>query len=807
MGRVYEAWSPVLDRKVALKVLDPGGPVVPEDTARFATEARAVARLDHPAIVAVHDAGAERGRPYLVMELVAGEALSARLARRGPLEPVAAAALVRDLARAVAHAHERGVLHRDLKPGNVLLDAEGRPRLTDFGLARVAGPWRGLTRTGDVLGTPAYMAPEQALGHHRAVDARTDLYGLGAILYEALTGRPPFAGDSFVEVVQKVVETRATAPSVLRPGLDPALEAVCARAMAKTPADRPASAADLAAELEAWIAGRAGARRPGGGRRWLVLAAGVAVGLLLGVAATAAVALSLRPAPADASPSPGPPPDSPTPRPPTEAPPPDEDGERGAAGEDGGGPPAPDVGRRRAAELLARAGGLPLGEPRSAELVEAALKESRAPEILSAAGYFYLLAGRRDRARQLGEAAADAEPGFDGLSVLHDLWLDEHPNAEGVSPPAREASRRAEVHGLTDPFAHYAAGRVAEEAGDLEAALRHYDAAVEGDPQNTSAYLGRARCRVARGEPRAALPDCNAARARRWTRHRALALRAEARLLAGDPAGAFTDVSHALDLHETGRAHLVRGRVRRRIGDPREALAEADAAEALGAPPAEVAGLRGEALLAIGDLSRALPHLDAAVAGRPDAPSYRVARCRARTWTGDLEGARSDATVLVERWPDDARGHAALAAVEATAGRLEAAEDAISRAIARAPADPELRRVRAQVRRDRGDREGALADVEAHAELAPDDAGAAGRLAELRLETGDVEGAHAAIERAVTLAGAGAARRLRPRLLLLRAEVHAALGDEAKAEADLRHILAAYPDTPAAEAARGRLGE
>ncbi|MBX3472025.1 MAG: protein kinase [Planctomycetes bacterium] len=211
MGVVYRALDRRLGREVAVKVAL-GGAADPEELERFAVEARAAARLRHPNIVGIHRVGEERGAPYLVMDLVPGESLQRRLSRDGPLRPREAARLCALLARALAFAHGRGVLHRDLKPHNVLVTPDGQPVLTDFGLAKEVDRARGVTMTGQVLGTPAYMAPEQARGDNERVDRRADVYGLGATLYALLTGQPPFQAGSAIAVLAKVAEDPVEPP-------------------------------------------------------------------------------------------------------------------------------------------------------------------------------------------------------------------------------------------------------------------------------------------------------------------------------------------------------------------------------------------------------------------------------------------------------------------------------------------------------------------------------------------------------------------------------------------------------------------
>ncbi len=257
----------------------------PELLLRFEREGQALAAVDrHPHVIGVHAAGSAGGRCYLVLDLVEGGSLADRLAQEGPLPPAEAARLVNQVASAVAHAHAAGVLHRDLKPANVLLDERGDAQLTDFGLASAA--WEhSLTRTGDVLGTPGTMAPEQARGDRAAVGPATDVYGLGALLYACLTGQPPFRGGSALAVLDQVLRAPAPSPRALRPEVPAALDRLCRQALAKEPGLRPPSAAAFAAALERGEA-------PASSRR-----AGLAAAGALGALGLGAVVLAY-PAPA-----------------------------------------------------------------------------------------------------------------------------------------------------------------------------------------------------------------------------------------------------------------------------------------------------------------------------------------------------------------------------------------------------------------------------------------------------------------------------------------------------------------------------
>jgi tetratricopeptide (TPR) repeat protein len=294
MGVVYKAWHVPLKRLVAVKMLRSPEDAEPHELTRFRQEAEAIARLHHPHIVQIHEVGEQHGRPYLTLEYVEGGSLADRLdGTPWPARP--AAELIQTLAQAIQHAHERGIIHRDLKPANVLLqkkDEGGRmkdekmpsadssfilppssflPKITDFGLARVfIGGADSLTQSGQIMGTPSYVAPEQAGGRSRHVGPATDVYALGAILYELLTGRPPFKGETMLDTLQQVLYVEPVPPTQLQPKTPRDLETICLKCLRKDAGRRYASAADLVEDLRRFLGGEPILARPVGSmeRAW-----------------------------------------------------------------------------------------------------------------------------------------------------------------------------------------------------------------------------------------------------------------------------------------------------------------------------------------------------------------------------------------------------------------------------------------------------------------------------------------------------------------------------------------------------------
>ncbi|MDC0176279.1 protein kinase [Planctomycetaceae bacterium] len=252
MGVVYRALDTRLKRVVALKMVLAGVHADPEDLKRFQLEAEAVAQLQHPNIVQIHDVGEHEGRPYFSLEFVEGGELASRIAGE-PQPPEEAAQLVETLSRAMHFAHERNIIHRDLKPANVLLTADGQPKITDFGLAKRLEDESGQTASGSIMGTPSYMSPEQAGRQQGKIGPPTDVYALGALLYCLLTGRPPFQSSSVMDTVLQVLEKEPVPPHQLVPGLDKNLETITLKCLQKDPGRRYQTAEEVADELQRFI--------------------------------------------------------------------------------------------------------------------------------------------------------------------------------------------------------------------------------------------------------------------------------------------------------------------------------------------------------------------------------------------------------------------------------------------------------------------------------------------------------------------------------------------------------------------------
>ena len=275
MGVVYEARQVSLNRVVAIKMILSAHLASEADVRRFYVEAKAAANLDHPNIVPIFEIGEHEDQHYFSMKLIKGGNLADRIEDL-VRDPEAAAGLMATVARAVEVAHHKGIVHRDLKPANILIDEAGQPHVTDFGLAKDLGSGDGLTKSGAIMGTPSYMSPEQAQATHRVIGPATDVYALGAILYELLTGRPPFRADTPLDTLIQVVESQPVHPRSLNTKVPRDLETICLKCLEKTPSKRFRSAQELADDLERFLAGErilSSSRRlePVRTARWTVL--------------------------------------------------------------------------------------------------------------------------------------------------------------------------------------------------------------------------------------------------------------------------------------------------------------------------------------------------------------------------------------------------------------------------------------------------------------------------------------------------------------------------------------------------------
>jgi serine/threonine-protein kinase len=271
-GVVYRARQKSLNRTVALKMIGLGYWATEAHLKRFRREAESAASLEHPCIVPIYEVGERDGSCYFSMKFIEGGQLD-EVVRREPMPVRRAVELTVKVARTVHYAHEHHILHRDIKPGNILLDQQGEPHLTDFGLARLVETESTVTRTMEVLGTPGYMAPEQAVGNNAQLTSATDVYGLGAVLYQLLTGHPPFAGGTTYETVRLVLDAEPRQPRLLNPKVDRDLNTICLKCLDKDPRRRYASALALAEDLERWLKHEPiRARRTGiftRGRKWV----------------------------------------------------------------------------------------------------------------------------------------------------------------------------------------------------------------------------------------------------------------------------------------------------------------------------------------------------------------------------------------------------------------------------------------------------------------------------------------------------------------------------------------------------------
>ena len=795
MGIVYEAHALGLDRRVALKVLR--GDPDQEDLARFLREARAAARLRHAGIVGVHEVGEDAGVHFIAMDFVQGPSLKARIQGEGPLPPPEAARIALRVAEALQHAHEHGVLHRDVKPHNVLLDelSGGQAVLGDFGLAKEVDRGDGLTHTGAAMGTPAYMAPEQVEG--RPADARTDVWGLGVTLYEMLAACPPFRATTPVGMAQAVLRDDPAPPSRWRAGIPLDLETVCLKCLEKEPARRYRSAGELAHDLRRFLADEpVSARRAGAGqrlRRWVrrQRVALISAGLALGVGAGA---LLVR-----------------------------EHVERTRARE------AAEARRADVERLLerARSQGLSSEEARTgavfqlARLLDAPALERLCAELEGVTGEL--------RAAELAVYQAAAEPdaqerarGEEALLGLEAALAARHP---GETLPREEPQR-----GLVEAAARRLEERARRSgaAGAREAGAPAPPSALELVARAQTQRLGR-RADVARlccevlaraeegqraGPALAAYLAAEADPSRAAAAAVALAHLGDeeqlrpvlASLDRFDARGPFSGpVKRALAARERGpagdqgdlRALLVRGELRQVAHDWRGAREAYDEALALDPRCAEAWRRRGEARLRLRDETGALADSDHALELAPKDPLAWVARASVRIALKDLDGALADATQAVELAPHQARVWRARAHVRSERKDREGALADATRAVELDPRDALSWALRGEARHELKD-PGALADLERALELEPGHPGAWRLRARIRMEQGDLAAALADYHRALELDPTNVSAWVN------RGAVRIKLGDHVGAQGDLTRAIELDPENAEAWDNRAR---
>jgi tetratricopeptide (TPR) repeat protein len=552
-GVVWRARQVSTGREVALKHLL-AGEADRDQRRRFEREALALAKLRHPNVVSVHAVGDHGGRPYLVMDLVQGESLQAALAR-GPLPLIDAVRIATQVAEALDHAHRHGVVHRDVKPDNVVLDAAGAAKLTDFGLARdLQATGTRLSATGRFLGTPGYWPPEQAAGRVDAIGPPSDVYALGATLWALLVGHPPFEGG-LIDLVIAAESQPPEPPSALRPEVDRALDAVCLHCMAKAPDDRYPSAAALVADLRAYAArGEAptaaealrwrSARRQARGLKRVALVAPpllLAAGLLAWAATTPGLPAAPSPAPPP-GPAPSPSPEAPVaPTPPSVAPPPLTQAQRGAL----------ELARRKAKagateeaveQLEYVLGGLPPDHPERIDLESelAALFARQAQGAIINGLDYPRAVGLFERAHTLAPSAKT----LDDLVLTFVAWGDGL-RGDGKTKEAIARYQQAAALDLDRALPWL------READLLRTRYRHadalpaYDAALEREPENALALADRGDCFLITGDRERALSDLDRSLELEPNNPMALANRSHVHWLNGAFAQADADATRA----------------------------------------------------------------------------------------------------------------------------------------------------------------------------------------------------------------------------------------------------------------------
>jgi tetratricopeptide (TPR) repeat protein len=621
MARVWRARDTTLGRDVAVKVLHPR--FGPSTAPRLIREARALAAVDHPHVVRVFDAGESPQGPYLVMEFLVGRTIEARM-RDGPWPLREAVESLEAVARAVHAAHEAGIVHRDLKPSNIMREPDGRIVVTDFSLAHAIKAEDALTKAGAVIGTPLYMAPEQVRGRNEAIDARTDVYALGVMLYEAATGRLPHVGRTLVEVYESILVADAVPPRALSRDVPVELEAICLRAIAREPERRFQTALAFAEALRGFLAGtRANTvvrRRasPSRRRRWAAVAI---AGVVAAVAVAAGVVARPRGAEVDA--------------------------------------------QRRGRERLAR------GEyvAAVADLTAAIDRDPRCWSAYADRAAALDGLGALDAALKDHDAAVAGDP-TRAIAHLHRAStllrlgrateardsLDEALRLDGTL--ADGLLMRAQVRALLD---------------DLDGAFRDFEDALRRAPGDASVWHNRAVLRLKCGDAIGALRDLDEAVAIRPHYAETRSVRATTRSWLGDSEGARRDYDEAIRLRPGHAATFSnRGSLRLSTGDPAGALDDFERAVDLAPEDVMFRCNRALALEQLGRIAAALDELTEAVRRSPNASRPYAFRAIVRASSGDLPGGLEDCARAVELGRREPDPYYARAKVRALLGDVDA---------------------------------------------------------------------------------------------------------------------------------------
>jgi tetratricopeptide (TPR) repeat protein/predicted Ser/Thr protein kinase len=734
MGVVFKALDPVSKRKVAIKVL-----LSPDPDPRFLQEIRSLARLQHPGIVAFYDMAQDHaGRDFVVMELVEGESLQSRLRRDGPLPVDEALDLTQQLAEAIDYAHQRGVLHRDLKPHNVLVTPDGRVKLTDFGLGKVVNQTvelskPSLTLEGELMGTPAYMPPEQAAGEKDRMGPASDVYSLGATLYALLTGKPPFEAEGAMALVYAVLEKQPDPPSKHRSEIPPEVDALVLRCLAKEPGDRYASVAEVIAVLEGKteIETEEVLARTVRGGGWRALAvAGVLILLLAGALAIAVI--DKRSTRTVASPS-GVRPlvdESPLPDAPGEAEPVSTVGETAEA-ELWEGRSLFQEGRLREAAALLEAAAqrfpqhaqirASIGELRGAQgdwegAIEELTEALRLDPTLPVARYNRAVAHRRlgdweSALEDLNEAIRQDPDDALSYAERGSLRAEHQPDHPGALEDLDHALRLRPDHAEY----YFSRGTIRFQRGEVPEAILDYGQAVDRDPDHLQAYYNRAVAHERLDDYQAVLKDCTEAIRIDPDCARAYARRATARAkLNSDPEGVAHDLERALELDPDQPA------VRKNLEFVRSVIAERDSvadqvaevSEELRHRPNDASKFneRGVAREAAGDYSGAIEDYTRALELDPDYAQAYYNRGTAKGNSGDWQGQLEDCSEAIRLDPTFTAAYVNRGTARSHLGALEQAIQDFNRALELNPSESVALVNRGATRRLLSDYEGAIAD-------------------------------------------------------------------------------------------------